>query len=226
MSTKPNEGMLTEETVLRCSRQYDAQAVRYVKLRGMQLRKLGTAFTNFSAVVRLDISRNNLTNLTGVELIAPTLQYLNASENHLSDVSALSSCQELEVALLEGNRLGSEAALRPLTKLRCLRQLMLRRELPLDNTEETLELDNPICEKEGYLDIINRCFKPNVIVDGRCVVDQPPAAMVAEVFKPYSLLDTLEKDMEKDPQVDREERLLACALADCAEACRKSLAQM
>ncbi|EAN78297.1 leucine-rich repeat protein (LRRP), putative [Trypanosoma equiperdum] len=224
MMPAPNDGILTEEIVLRCSRQYDVDAVRFVVLHGLRLRKLGDGFAKCSAIVRLDISRNNLTSLSGIEPTAGSLQYLNAAENLITDVSAVKECKLLEVVMLEGNRIGSEAALRPLAQLPELRQLVLKREVALEDADETLELDNPVCEKGGYEEIIRRYFSSVMFVDGCYMLNEATSDVVTSVFKPLPPLDTLKAPQDSNAKADVEERLFVNVVAECAEACRKALA--
>ncbi|KAG8343676.1 hypothetical protein TRVL_05490 [Trypanosoma vivax] len=222
MSTASVDGILTEVDILRASRQYDVEQVRQLTLHNFKLHGLGNAFVRCRSLVRLDISRNNLESLIGVSALTGSLQYLNAAENRLTDLSDVSVCKLLEVVLLEGNELSSEAALEPLRALPSLRRLVFRRELPIDGTSEVLLLDNPLCaNEEVYKQIVARYFASVLSVDGRHFRSPSPAHAVAEAIVPLPTCDALKLPCPSNDDMD--ERVFANAIAECRAACRRAV---
>lgn len=95
-----------------------------------QVQQLGDAMRGLSALVRLDLAHNLLTDLQGVELL-PSLQTLNVSHNRLASAAAVDALREcastLDVLDLSSNQLPSNA-LEPIGALSArLRVLYLRR---------------------------------------------------------------------------------------------------
>ncbi|EKF32671.1 hypothetical protein MOQ_003475 [Trypanosoma cruzi marinkellei] len=222
------EGTLSEECILRASRQYDVEVLFQISLCSQGLRSLGDGFARCLALVRVDVSRNRLTSLEGIALLAGSLRHINASENEVEDLAGVDRCVLLEEVRLEGNQLSNEAAVLPLAQLPNLRSLFLQREMPLSgDTHETLLLDNPICHDKGMYDkILQRHFASVLCVDGRCFRHPPPREVVAEaaVFSSSTLPlsgTALEKNLDTEDDLD--ERIFANAVAECRAACRKAL---
>ncbi|KEG15237.1 putative leucine-rich repeat protein (LRRP) [Trypanosoma grayi] len=215
----------TEACILLASRQYDVEMVFSVSLRSLGFRSLGDAFTRCRALTRLDVSRNRLVSLEGVAPLADSLQYLNAAENQLKDLTGIDCCTQVEELLLEGNELSNEAAIAPLAKLPVLRHLMLQRAVRLDDMDEAFLLDNPICrETATYEKIIQRLFVAVLCVDGRCFRDPPPTDVVASAMLELPLGDGLQTTLDIDDDI--EERMLANAVAECSAACRRALSAL
>ncbi|KAF8291315.1 hypothetical protein TcYC6_0122790 [Trypanosoma cruzi] len=222
------EGTLSEECILRASRQYDVEMVFQISLCSRGLRSLGDGFACCLALVRVDVSRNRLTSLEGIALLAGSLRYINASENEVEDLAGVDRCSLLEEVRLEGNQLSNEMAIVPLAQLSNLRSLSLQREMPLSgDTHETLLLDNPICRDKGAYDkILQRHFASVLCVDGRCFRHPSPREVVAETaVLPSSTPPPSGTALDKkiDTEDDLGERIFANAVAECRAACRKAL---
>ncbi|ESL09677.1 hypothetical protein TRSC58_02599 [Trypanosoma rangeli SC58] len=222
------DGVLTEDCLLRASRQYDVEMIFQISLRSRGLRLLGDGFVYCSALTRVDLSRNRLVSLEGIAFLADSLMHLNASENEIENVAGIDRCSILEEVLLEGNQLSKATALAPLAQLPKLRRLFLQREIPLSNdTDETLLLDNPICrEREVYEKFVRQHFSAVLCVDGRCFRDYSARELVAEAVSSLPSTMPLSKVALKDMvdlEDDLDKRIFANAVAECRAACRKAL---
>ncbi|RNF08401.1 putative leucine-rich repeat protein (LRRP) [Trypanosoma rangeli] len=222
------DGVLTEDCILRASRQYDVEMIFQVSLRSRGLRLLSDGFVNCCALTRVDLSRNRLASLEGIALLADSLTHINVSENEIEDVVGIDRCSILEEVLLEGNQLSKATALAPLAQLPKLRCLVLQREIPLSNdTDETLLLDNPICrEREVYEKLVRQHFSAVLCVDGRCFRDPSARELVAETVSSSPSMLLLSKAALKDMvdlEDDLDKRIFANAVVECHAACRKAL---
>lgn len=156
---------LTEASVLVSSGQYDVALIHQLVLRGHGLKSLNSGLVRCQALAILDVSCNALTTLKGIESVALTLTFLNAAENQLTDITALSSCTSLERVHLQGNMLRTRDSLAPLTVLHGLEELWLRKSTSLDGTP--VDLGNPICADAAYTDICTELFRTVRWVDGQ-----------------------------------------------------------
>ncbi|KAG5490734.1 hypothetical protein JKF63_00856 [Porcisia hertigi] len=168
MSECDTANILTENDCLTFSQQYDPELIFHVSVPRKGYQRIGpNAFLRCGVLRVLDVSGNKLSTLSGLEIIAPQLTFLNAAENSLHDISALVKCASLQRCFLEGNMLASVDSLQPLVALPCLVELVLQRHVPFANidqrngihhrvSDEMLLLDNPVCRdvaayKEQFL---------------------------------------------------------------------------
>ncbi|CAD2213188.1 hypothetical protein AGDE_00233 [Angomonas deanei] len=211
-------GELTTAKVLQVSKQYDIELVYQAVLCNCALTSLSNGLQNCNALSILDLSRNKLTNLSGLEHVAGTLTVLNAAENALTDVSAVGALSHLTKLLLEGNQLSAKASLAPITKLTALHEVVFTRSVVLEGDTEPFVMDNPICaDKKTYAAIVREMFGNVFWVDGvhRAVSEgqegaSPTAAASAE--KNVKKLEEITKNTTKQlegKEVKHLEALLA-----------------
>ncbi|KAH9578191.1 hypothetical protein LSM04_007374 [Trypanosoma melophagium] len=224
------DGTLTESCITRASRQYDVETICTLTLRGVGVQSLGGAFTRCLALAHLDLTRNKLQSLKGIELLAHTLRCLSAAENELRDVSGIDACLLLENVQLEGNQLSSESALAPLAELPHLRYLVLQREVHVDGMDEPLLLDNPICtDKKMYEKILRRRFASVLCIDGHSFRSFSPTGMIDAAMGKLNSCSLLHNELQKtkgnddDDDDDLDQRIFANAVAECNAACKKAL---
>ncbi|EPY23551.1 leucine rich repeat containing 61 [Strigomonas culicis] len=158
--------VITEDTILRQSKQYDVAVLFEARLSSLRAFSIdSSAFARCKSLTVLHLSHNRLDTLRGIEVLAETLTYLNAAENKLSDIASVAPCVQLRHVLLEGNQLSNRASLMPLTKLTRLEVLCLRRELELDGAR--FVLDNPIsADVKSYATLVKELFPAVRNVDG------------------------------------------------------------
>lgn len=161
-----DDGELSERLLLTRSRQYDVALLFEAPLSQCSLRSLGSALQNCASLAVLDVSRNHLVSLHGVESVAGTLSHLNASDNRIADVAALATCTQLTALHLEGNQIQERGAVQTIAQLPRLTEVWLRREITLDDGD-SLVLDNPICSNEETYQAVCAELLPRVrSVDG------------------------------------------------------------
>lgn len=134
-----------EADVLRASKQYDIELVYHCDLSRCNF--VGFApnvWARCHSLTVVNLSRNQLRSLAGIEAIGTTLTFLNAAENKILSVAPLASCSKLKHCYLEGNGLSTLSDVSALVSLPELQDVVLSRSIPLDDNT-LLELDNPIC---------------------------------------------------------------------------------
>ncbi|CCW63295.1 unnamed protein product [Phytomonas sp. EM1] len=163
--TSPSQRVLDESQILISTKQYDIELLYHANLSQMAIASLGVAFRRCYALTALDLSRNMLPSLDGIQDVAATLVFLNASENCIRDLAHLRGFAQLERVWLEGNQLSNKASIAPLAELKSVKELWLRREASMKlsaNDTSCMVLDNPICSDSKAYALLCRELFPHV----------------------------------------------------------------
>lgn len=182
LRTDANGGLeFSEELVRTASGQFDVELVQHLTLASLSLRSIDRGVASQLVLLSvLDISKNNLTSLDGIEPLARTLVRLDASNNRIKSLQPLyggagagdaAVFGKLEVLRLQGNEIRELSEVLPLAKqLPKLRALYLR--------EENMRNPNPVCDAApDYAKTMAAHFVPKCrCIDGHyfCHADVKP----------------------------------------------------
>uniref|UniRef100_H3A5T9 Leucine rich repeat containing 61 n=1 Tax=Latimeria chalumnae TaxID=7897 RepID=H3A5T9_LATCH len=146
--------------LLKCrTGEFDLESILFLTLRGLGTSDLG-CIGDCLNIERLDISDNNITNLTPLSSLK-LLIVLNASCNRITNLDALSSCENLQSLNVAGNLLSSFDSLRGLTPLKKLENIRLKNCIG--------NFTNPVCISSAYRSTMLDMF-PNIkVLDGERV---------------------------------------------------------
>ncbi|XP_058264962.1 leucine-rich repeat-containing protein 61 isoform X1 [Hemibagrus wyckioides] len=140
--------------------EFDLESILFLKLRSLGIYDLGCIGECIN-LERLDLSGNNITNLTPLASLR-LLLVLNLSANRISNIEPISSCESLQSLNLAGNIISSIDSLQALKPLRKLESIRLK--------DNTYNYTNPVCKNPSYRNTVLELF-PNIkVFDGERVV--------------------------------------------------------
>ena len=157
-------GIESWEQLLKMITKDAVEKVESINLHSNKLSKIEPAIKSFKALKRLDLSSNDIVDLSGIVGVGSishlnlsankirtlstigqlvNLQYLNLSCNRIESLSAISNLKRLRFLDLHGNQIRTNAEILHLKKLTKLKELVLND----DNRDSGI---NPMCRQAGY----------------------------------------------------------------------------
>ncbi|KAJ8344508.1 hypothetical protein SKAU_G00318370 [Synaphobranchus kaupii] len=140
--------------------EFELESILFLKLRSLGIFDLGCV-GECKNLERLDLSGNNITNITPLASLR-LLLVLNLSSNRISNLEPISNCDSLQSLNVAGNLISS------IENLQCLQSLMKMESIRLK--DNTYNYTNPVCKNSSYRSALLEMFPNLKVVDGERVV--------------------------------------------------------
>ncbi|XP_061102387.1 leucine-rich repeat-containing protein 61-like [Conger conger] len=151
---------ITAELLKSRTGEFDLESILFLKLRGLGIYDLGCVGECMN-LERLDLSGNNITNLTPLSSLRVLLT-LNLSANRINSLEAINTCYSLQSLNVAGNLISS------IENLHCLQSLRNMESIRLN--DNLYNYTNPVCKNSAYRNVLLEMF-PNIkVLDGERVV--------------------------------------------------------
>eukprot|EP00162_Nutomonas_longa_P007475 comp17803_c0_seq1/m.30726 comp17803_c0_seq1/g.30726 ORF comp17803_c0_seq1/g.30726 comp17803_c0_seq1/m.30726 type:complete len:244 (+) comp17803_c0_seq1:22-753(+) len=142
---------LTESFLKKIAGHFDLEGIYALDLSGKSVSRLDDLNTKCPKLVSLDLSRNNISELTGLEGLTD-LKKLDLSGNRIREVNDLADLFSLEVLDLSNNSIATIKDLSALAQFKSLKTLHVAK--------------NPICENSSYKEKIKDLIPSLTNIDG------------------------------------------------------------
>ena len=173
-------GIDSWEQLLKMITKDAVEKVESINLHSNKLSKIEPAIKSFKALQQLDLSSNDIVDLSGIVGVSSishlnlsankirtlsaigqlvNLQYLNLSCNRIESISAISNLKHLRFLDLHANQIRTNAEIIHLKKLTKLKELVLND----DNRDSGM---NPICKQAGYEKEVWKILPQLLILNG------------------------------------------------------------
>lgn len=153
---------LTEKLIKYASGQFDASLVHTLQLPMLNIVSIQpAAFLSCSRLTSLDLSRNELKSLEGIQPLGSFLEVLNIAFNQIVTLEPLRKFSALQVLHAEGNKLATSESLQAIEAISVptLRSVYFQ--------ARDFSNQNPICvERKSYLQYMNNNFPHVRCIDG------------------------------------------------------------
>ncbi|XP_064168520.1 leucine-rich repeat-containing protein 61-like isoform X3 [Anguilla rostrata] len=140
--------------------EFELESILILKLRSLGIFDLGCV-GECKNLERLDLSGNNITNLTPLASLR-LLLVLNLSSNRISNLEPICNCDSLQSLNVAGNLISSIENLQCLQSLRKIESIRLK--------DNTYNYTNPICKNSSYRNVLLEMLPSLKVVDGERVV--------------------------------------------------------